>query len=192
MTHILPDTSIQNTTRESPTPAPCAASPVTWGGAIINVVSSFVGISSGTMSTSLTVPQNSHSHICVCKKMYYATCKSHWETSIYKQIKIFTKKVRYCYTHFKHLMWQTWSVNNILESSRFLFTFSSLSGSLWSLMDERCERIAVHVALEHTTESPVCMSLGSTRVLNFTAKTFVSARRVTRPLRLVRVGSRRG
>ncbi len=64
VTHMLPDTSMQNITRESSTPPPCATPSVAWAGAIMNVVSSLVGISSGTMSTSFVVPQNSHSHIC--------------------------------------------------------------------------------------------------------------------------------
>ncbi len=50
--------------------------------------------------------------------------------------------------------------------------------------------MAVQVGLLQTTESPVCMSLGSTRVLNLTARTLVSARRVTRPVRLARLGSK--
>ncbi len=49
--------------------------------------------------------------------------------------------------------------------------------------------MAVQLGLIHTTESPVCTSLGSTKVLNLTARTLVSARRVTRPPRLVRLGS---
>ena len=50
--------------------------------------------------------------------------------------------------------------------------------------------MAVQLGLEHSTESPVWTSLGSTRVLNFTASTLVSALRVTRPpRRLERLGS---
>ena len=65
VTHILPEMSIQNMTRESSTDAPpTAPPPATGAGAIMYVVSSLVGISSGTMSISFGVPQNSHTHTC--------------------------------------------------------------------------------------------------------------------------------
>ena len=56
VTHILPDVSIQNTTRES------LAMLVFVGvaGAILNSAPSSFGISSATTSTSFLVPQNSH------------------------------------------------------------------------------------------------------------------------------------
>ena len=56
-------------------------------------------------------------------------------------------------------------------------TWVSLSSSLLSESWERWDRMAVHVGLLHTTESPVCTWLGPVNVLNFTARTLVSARR---------------
>ena len=63
VTHILPEISIQKTTSESSTLIdPPAAPPTadTGAGEMMNVVSDLDGISSGIMSTSFLVPQNSH------------------------------------------------------------------------------------------------------------------------------------
>ena len=65
VTHMLPEMSIQKTTRESSTlMEPPVAPPTadTGAGEMMNVVSDLEGISSGIMSTSFLVPQNSHTH----------------------------------------------------------------------------------------------------------------------------------
>ena len=65
VTHMLPEMSMQKTTRESSTlMEPPAAPPTedTGAGEMMKVVSDLEGISSEIISTSFLVPQNSHSH----------------------------------------------------------------------------------------------------------------------------------
>ena len=62
VTHIDPEISTQKMINDStPPPAPCCV--LTGAGAIINVVSSLDGTSSGSNSATFTVPQNSHCQV---------------------------------------------------------------------------------------------------------------------------------
>ena len=62
VTHIDPEISTQKMINDStPPPAPCWV--LTGAGAIINVVSSLDGTSSGSNSATFTVPQNSHCQV---------------------------------------------------------------------------------------------------------------------------------
>ena len=82
VTHMLPDVSIQNTTRESLPTGPTPSLPSDWraaAGVRRYVVSSTVGISSGTKQTSLRVPQNSQTqtYILCCNYIHYSSTHSH-------------------------------------------------------------------------------------------------------------------
>ena len=77
-THMLPDTSTQNTIMESA--ASLAEAPVTGGAGVIRYVAvSLEGISSGTRSISFSEQQNSHLHTYISAKVrntfsfYYST-----------------------------------------------------------------------------------------------------------------------
>ena len=74
VTHMLPEMSIQKITRESSTlMEPPVAPPTadTGAGEMMNVVSDLDGISSGIISTSFLVPQNSHTHTYNIRLMIY-------------------------------------------------------------------------------------------------------------------------
>ena len=91
VTHMLPEMSIQKMTIASSTPEtpPNAPPPSTVAGVMRKVVSSLDGFSSSTMSTSLELPQNSHTHSCEIERdntVHVRVCPCEWGTRAWEEL----------------------------------------------------------------------------------------------------------